>query len=553
MSYQLTIDQAGRRSDAEISRGVSSIDLSDFPATLLVATVDDSGARLELTAEPWSEDLQLSVTVPGSGTTPIAHWPSYQGVTHSYQSPAGISYEFRGPGWNSPEHDDRRLGIPLVILEREGRFHLIGTDPGYSADISMEDDGAVRIGWTYLAAAGRHDIVRRIVVAEAGSIEDALDAWFTLATPDIPRGPDWLHEIGWQHYDFMSHNGEGWFDDIDSMCEIVAPEDRGRVAFTLHAWYDTVGRYCFDPGTHQLDERWTVFPYINDPLLLAVEGVEQTGTQPRGYQFRNLRDYRPLEMDWDEVRRRILYAKDRGFRVPFYFITGMMDLGDAAGHAMVGDGLNAEGHTLWTGPEAIGANYLMNPLHPAVRERILGLTNALLERVGDLIDALVIDEAYFIGYGKLGPVAQPGYADLAQATLVQEIAALCHAHRPDIAVLTADHMGTQYLEGQAFPYCLFADGIYHDAWNHAQAHEAARFPAWRNTTWSCIWTPESEIANTKWAVLAYDAPISTSNGCFGDDIGIRDMSAENQELLRKLWASKTGSRRRRQLAGVFID
>jgi hypothetical protein len=229
-----------------------------------------------------------------------------------------------------------------------------------------------------------------------------------------------------------------------------------------------------------------------------------------------------------------------------------MDLGIADEHAAAGDGLDAEGHTLWTGPDAIGANYLMNPINPAVRERILALTSAVLERVGDLIDALVIDEAYFIGYGKLGPAAHPGYADLAQATLIQDIARLAHAHRADIAVLTADHMGTQSLENQAFPYCLFADGIYHDAWNHAQAHEAARFPAWRNTVWSCSWTPESEIANTKWAVLAYDAPMSTSNGCFGDDISIRDMSDENRALLRELWAVKAVRRRRGRVAELSI-
>jgi hypothetical protein len=194
----------------------------------------------------------------------------------------------------------------------------------------------------------------------------------------------------------------------------------------------------------------------------------------------------------------------------------------------------------------------MNPLHPQVRERILALTDALLEKVGDLVDAFVIDEAYYVGYGECGPPSCPGYADQAQASLIREIASRCHAFRPELALLTADHLGTQTLEPKAYPYSLFADGIYHDAWCHAQPWQASVLPTWRSVVWSCNWAPVSEILNTKWAVTAYDAPIAISNGCFGDDIGIAGMSVTSRELIRELWELKLSRPRDRALTIVDV-
>jgi hypothetical protein len=254
-------------------------------------------------------------------------------------------------------------------------------------------------------------------------------------------------------------------------------------------------------------------------------------------------------MDWDNVRSRLEYARERGFRTAFYLITGLMDLGSRAEHVADGTGLDNETH-LWVGPDAIGETYLMNPLHPQVRARLLALTDALLEKVGDLVDAMVIDEAYFIGNGDLGPTACPGYADQAQASLFQEIAARCHAFNPELALLSADHLGTQSLEPRAFPYCLFVDGLYHDAWCHAQPFQAAALPTWRNVIWSCNWTPASEILNTKWAVLAFDAPIAISNGCFGDDTGLSEMTHEQRALIAQLWQTKVQRRRMRALTVV---
>ncbi|TAM71154.1 MAG: hypothetical protein EPN48_02850 [Microbacteriaceae bacterium] len=557
MRFELTAKQGASSQTWALRAGDDRFEMTDGGgATSIATSVNETRATIVTTSDGnWVHDLQLSALVhlDALSRSAIASWPLYQGVFEQRRTPSPASYEFRGPGWNSTNRDDRRLGIPAVIVQDGDGFLVVGTDPGYSAHLSIDSvAGTALIVWTYRREAGAHDgLARQVFLARADSIEAALDTWFKTATPDVPAGPEWLHEIGWQHYDYMSKNGDGWFADIDAVCEIVEPVDRHRVAFTLHAWYDTCGRYCYDANTGRMDQEWTVFAHIGDPQLLARQGLREPGTQPDGYTFRNLENYRPIQMSWPDVRHRIRYAKDRGFRVPFYLITGMMDIGSASEHALAGDGLDLEQVPLWIGPDAIGGSYLANPLHPDVRERFLGLTRGVLAEVGDLIDALVIDEAYYIGYGQLGPASAPGYADRAQATLIREIAELCHMHRPDIALLTADHVGTQYLQEQSYPYSLFADGIYHDAWNHSQAYEAARFPAWRNTVWSCSWAPVSAVRNTKWAVLAYDAPISTSNGCFGDDIGPAEYGDADLEDLRAMWRTKIS--RIRRIRPIFAE
>lgn len=383
--------------------------------------------------------------------------PTYQGPFERRRLTDLEPFEFRGPGWRLGLPEGNRLSLPFVVLESAAGYELLGTDPSFMTQIGGFGDG-LSLRWTYREAAGAHDQTRRIVHLVRPTLEEALDGWFDAATPDVPPGPAWLHEIALQDYDYMSKNGEGWFRDIDAAADMIAPQDRHRTLFTLHGWYDKCGRYCFDAERGALDDAWTVFPFMDSPELKARELAEQgENDHPRGYTFRNLASYHSLRMDWDNVRSRLEYARERGFRTAFYLITGLMDLGSRAEHVADGTGLDNETH-LWVGPDAIGETYLMNPLHPQVRARLLALTDALLEKVGDLVDAMVIDEAYFIGNGDLGPTACPGYADQAQASLFQEIAARCHAFNPELALLSADHLGTQSLEPRAFPYCLFVDG-----------------------------------------------------------------------------------------------
>jgi hypothetical protein len=506
------------------------------------------------TRGPLDRDTEIACAFAISAVTHVLV-PTYQGPIERRAPDRVQPVEFRGPGWVRSLSDGQRLAVPYLLFEHPGGFDLIGTDPSFSTIFEIREENGehvVGLRWAYQAVAGEHDQERRLIRFTAATLHEAVERWFEYATPEVPRAPSWLRDVALQDYDYFSKNGDGWFSDIDAVTEFVRPEDRSRALFTLHGWYDTVGRYCFGED-HVLDDSWTVFPYMTDPEFRAREHVQQPENNlPHAYAFRNLANYRSLTLDWEEIRRRLSYARNRGLRTGFYLITGLMALGDKDECVSDGTGLPAES-VLWIGPDAIGPTYLMNPLHPQVRDRILALTDALLEKVGDLVDAFVIDEAYYIGYGEHGPPSCPGYADQAQASLIREIAERCHAFRPTLALLTADHLGTQTLEPKAYPYSLFADGIYHDAWCHAQPWQASVLPTWRSVTWSCNWAPSSEILNTKWAVMAYDAPIALSNGCFGDDIGIADMPEVNRELIRQLWELKMSRRRDRVLPIVDVS
>ena len=499
----------------------------------------------------WSADVHAEIRLSLDATEQISHalFPTYQSIFERHKltthQPAGY---FCGAG-SVPRTvgDECRVALPMVIFETPSGTYVAGCDPTFSALIAVEER-AVSFAWTWRAEAGVHQQERRLVfVVPARSEQDALDRWFVLATPEVPAGPDWLHEIALANYDYLSKDGRGWFADIDAACELIPPQQRHRALFCLHGWYDQIGRYCYDATTGQLDERWIAFPHIHHPELLKMQNrPPMTIGVPPAYTFRNLEHYHPVNLSWEDLRARILYARERGFRVAMYHTTGFQMSGDPSDHIADGTGLDLP-YGLWCGPDLIGPTYVANPLHDDVRRWFLGLTKALLDRVGDVIDALVLDEAYYIGFGTLGPDACPGYADRAQLELIRAVADLCHGVRADLAYLTADHIGTLHFENRAFPYSLYADGIYHDAWCSPSSWQCSLIPTWRNVTLSCNWAPVSAFANTRFGVLAYDAPIATSNGCFGDDVGLAEMPPDMFAKIRELWRIKNNRKREKAI------
>ncbi len=529
--------------------------------TLVNAATGPGSWTLRLSADTaWTEDVTAEIQIglqPQRAPTHVL-WPRFEGriERRRLNKSEGESAEFRGAGQLASRlTDDARLALPLAVLETRESLWLAGADPSFSTTIALSETDSrptLSFSWRWVAVAGVHvDETRQIFIQLAGGVEAALDRWFELATPRIPRGPTWLHDIALQDYDFLSKDGHGWFRDIDAACEMIAPQDRHRALFCLHGWYDRVGRYCFDPATARLDDRWVAFPYMRSPELLALATAQPVHSglpTPAAYAFRNVARYRPVDLSWDDMRARLRYAKERGFRTCVYAMTGMQDAGERGPFVADGTGLDVE-TALWQGPELIGATYLRNPLHPDVRAHMLAYIRALLERVGDLTDALVMDEAYYIGYGVLGPAACPGYADRAQLSLIGEMTALCHQVRPDLAFLTADLLGAPQLEGRAFPYSLYADGIYQDSWCWPQTWDCVRLPAWRNVAWSCNWAPVTNLAFTRWGVLAHGAPVAISNGCFGDDTGLADMDHDTARQIADLWRARIAHDRPR---GVII-
>jgi hypothetical protein len=529
-----------------------------------LANGDDAGVwQLTVVAQDaWPADVitELEIDVPGGPGRSSIVWPMYYGTFERQALTDQRVGNFRGPGRTLQElPDDRRLSLPMAVVETEASCWLVGTDPRFSTTIAVfpneSGDRRLVLGWRWLAAAGIHsEETRTIFVVRAQDIRSALERWFELATPEIPAGPTWLHEIALQNFDYLSKSGRGWFEDIDAVCDLVGTADRHRAIFTLHGWYDEVGRYCYDSTAHRLEEQWTAFP-LADSLPNFVHTISHPVSPgipngPGNHGWRNLAHCRPVALSWDDVRERLRYAKALGLRTGFYAMTGMLAAGEPRHHIELGTGLDVEPHWpggWWQGPDLQGPAYVRNPLHTEVREGLLGYIGALLEKIGDLTDALVMDESYYVPRGALGPSACPGYADRGQAQLIQEIAALCHDYRPDLAFLTSDELGANFLRHDVFPYSLFADGIYHDAWCLPESWDCVRLPTWRNVAWSVNWAPVTNLAWTRWAVVTHNAPIAISNGNFGDDTGIAEFDDATAAMIAELWNLRKHRQREKPL------
>jgi hypothetical protein len=497
-------------------------------------------------AEPFSDDVRIEVPLR-LPALPATHslWPMFEGLFGRCAARHAMHGHFRGPGFRGAPASSHRLSLPFLALQGPAAQLVVGADPDFELELEWRQGEFAVLRWTYDRRAGRHDESRQLFALETPrGCEQALDAWFAAALPGRDPAPTWLHQIALQDFDFLSKDGRGWFADVEAATAFIDKEDRSRALFALHGWYDRIGRYCFDAERRQLDKRWTAMPHMGKgfPAEVDLFDPDDILDPPASYRFRNVDRYRPVEMSWDEVRARLGYARNAGFRTATYLLCGLMDAGELAASVADGTGLPQDTR-LWTGPDHIGPSYLRNPLHPDVRSWALSYTEALLDRIGDLTDALVMDESYFVGYDFIGPPSRPGYAAAAQASLIRELTQLCHRYREDLAFLTADQLGTHSFAHLAYPYALYADGIYHDAWCTPQSHAASRFPTWRRVVWSCNWAPRTNRRQMAWAVRAFGAPIAVSNGVWGDDCGLADMPPDVLGEIEELWEYRRALRR----------
>ena len=374
---------------------------------------------------------------------------------HLHHGGSGLSGTFRGPGATISSEPGLILALPMLCLLRAEGWWLASTDPTFTTTISTHPTG-LSFSWRLLAAAGPHpDEQRLIVLQRVADPQAGLDAWCAQAAPPAAR-PVWLNDIALNYYDYLGDNGEAWFTDIVAMAKAIPKDQRHHAVVCLHGWYDEIGTYCMQPDG-SLKDTWTAFPHLaamglRDPGWPAGSG----GPREDAYQFRIDGRLTPVAMSWNEVRRRLAFAKDLGFRTAFYAFTGLQRAGSQTAHVADGTGLERPGY-IWQGPDLVGETYVANPLHPQVRRFFLDLTTQLCKQVGDVADAMVMDEAYYVGRSQLGPAACPGYAARAQATLIAEMTAICHRTRPELAFLTADLLGHPQIESAVFPYSLWAD------------------------------------------------------------------------------------------------
>jgi len=52
--------------------------------------------------------------------------------------------------------------------------------------------------------------------------------------------------------------------------------------------------------------------------------------------------------------------------------------------------------------------------------------------------------------------------------------------------------------------------------------------------------PVTNLAWTRWGVLAHNAPVAISNGCWGDDTGLSTMEPDVAHQIARLWRVRVG-------------
>lgn len=404
----------------------------------------------------------------------------------------------------------RDLALPLVLCTGTQGSTAILTDPYFT---SLFDKEAIR--WTYPKEVGLEDAAEQRTIFEVDGVKDldeAMAMYYQTALGDVPPGPDWLKDIAMISYDYMSDQGKGWFNDIDTLARLIPRADRRKVALCLHGWYDVVGRYCYDDRTGKLDTRWT--------------------NRIRG-----------IDLSLEEVHRRIRYATEKGFTVLMYFADGVLSSKGLPGFDRE-DVLEEGG---WNGPDVVGGPYHQNLMRPRVADFYRHYARALFSEFAPEVSGFVWDETFYIQIGALGTPGHRGYLDRAQMRLVKEIAGILHSIAPDRAFFTSDCIGEKPGTGDVPPYALVADGCYQDSWNEPSYWSYGIFPNYRNVIWSCNWRPLANFRYTLFGVLAYNTPVVFTNG-WEDDRGFSEMTAAEKTDFIKLFNYR--KQKRAQLRGM---
>jgi hypothetical protein len=426
----------------------------------------------------------------------------------------------------------QRLAIPLVEEYADQTDLRLAhcADPYFSSYFFLphgEQPG--NFNCLYLGEVGVEEEKRLVYTAvHRGAEKGAMQAFYETALREVEAGPDWQHQVAMVDYDYLSKNGQGWFRDIDALEKLIAPADRGKVLLALHGWYDLVGQYAFDWRKESFLKNWTAFPSARKP---RVQALADTVKDASGYVWNKqpVQALRPVPMTLAGMHRRIRYAKDKGFRVGIYFADGS---NCCEGAKLTYDPAKVLHWGGWQGPDTTGKVYAQNPLHPEVREFYLKYIQGLLDEYGKEVDGFIWDETFVIGPDALGPEAAPGYASRGMMTLVRAIAATVTRFSPQLAFYSSDCIGLRRSFEQAVPYALVAHGTYQDTACSPVAWPYGLFPNYRNVLWSCNWAPVTRFKYSRYAVETFAIPVPISNGCFGDDIGISDMTeAQRQNIL----------------------
>jgi hypothetical protein len=483
-------------------------------------------------ARPLTNDIEVEIPFalsiePGPSASSSGNWlgpsatcPLKNGWAKSFAlSPGETRVEYRLGSFLTGK-ETPQLALPLVQLRGQGSAAAVFADPMFSTLFSLRTskdqiEGTLRFRYAASKVPVSAPEARTFAIwlpnnkRSAKEFPPAVDAWFRLMLPDVPPGPKWLHEIAMVDYDFLSDDGQGWERDLRALASWLKPAERRRVALCLHGWYDALGSYCYDMESHSMKQEWIAF--------------ERT---------------RKVKFTQAELKRRLLLARDLGFRVLLYFGDGLAADSGVPGYRddWAYRDVNGNKVTGWQGPDTFGATYMRNVAHPEVFSWYTNYLGALLTTYGAETDGFVWDETFHAPLGQIAAVPQPAYCDRAMMTLVKALTHQVHAFDPEKVFLASDCIGV--LGWTDVPgYAMMADGTYQDTHCDSVAWSYGLFPNWRNTLWSCNWSDITGFHLTRWGVETFGVPVAVSNG-WGDDCGPSEWSPHQRDVFLDLFRER---------------
>ena len=504
-SQTITMSQKSTRFDYLGQKRESSYGSKELPALTIrvlseILYLNDYPVlqhQIEISStEKLVQDLTVGFPVKSLDSLDRVVLPLKNGIVYQSGKMNGnriASYRCAG----KPQKYAQDVALPLIICTKDKKETAVLTDPYFT---SLFDRGSIR--WTYPKEVGLEDPVEKRTIIEiegVSGLDEGLNMYYQTILKDVPAGPDWIKDVAMISYDYMSDNGKGWYNDIDTLVALIPPADRKKVALCLHGWYDVVGRYCYNDKTGELDATWT--------------------NRIRG-----------IEISLADLHRRIHYARDRGFAVLMYFADGVLSskgLPDFDEEDVLEEGG-------WNGPDVVGGPYHRNIARDRAADFYRRYARALFTEFAAEVAGFVWDETFYIKAGNLGNQKHRGYLDRTQMRLVKEIAAILHSFAPERAFFTSDCIGDEEYFSDVPPYALLADGCYQDSHNKPSFWSYGIFPNFRNVIWSCNWTPLTNFRYTVFGVYAYNTPVVFTNG-WGDDRGFSEMSVEERSNFIKLF------------------
>jgi hypothetical protein len=412
------------------------------------------------------------------------------------------------------------LGLPVLgfAWEQDQAVQLAAAaDPYCGSAIAGKadrDGTTISVTTAYLGSVIPVRTERRTLALEfhRQGADGTLRAFYR-TIPEIEPGPAWIQGIHLVYYDYLSEKGEGWFKDLQALADRIPLQHRGNVAVCLHGWYDYFQQYAYDHQRGSLLQQWTAFPGTHKvPMSLAT------------------------------MHQRLRFAKDLGFRVLLYFADGTNSdsgaphfraeylLKDKAGKTFPG----------WKGPDSLGDPQMMDPGVPGLRDWYRGYLKALLAEYATDVDGFVWDETFYIPVDFIshGP-AGPAYADRAMMSLVAELTRMvqaAHDRNPNLVLLAADNGSTSY--------ALVAHGTYQDSGAREKHWGQSMFANYRNSLWSCNWSPVKGDDNNRIAAEKYGLPQGVSNG-WDDNCGPSRMPPELLDTVLRRFTKNVESHRQR--------